>query len=670
DTTAPTVTINQASGQADPTNASPINFTVVFSEPVSGFTASDVTLSGTAGATTATVTGGSTTYNVAVSGMTGDGTVIATVGANGASDAAGNLNLASTSTDNTVTYDTTPPEVTIDLQADSDTGIADDDDITKAASLVFDVDFDEPVSGVTLGDFSLAGTATGCMLDDLSGTGDSYTLTVIDCDEGSVTVTFAADGASDTAGNTGPEADTDGPEVLIDRTAPAATIDLQSGSDTGASSSDNITKANDLVFDVTFDENVFGLNATDFSVGGTASGCLVGAMSGLGDTYTVTLTGCGEGTVILSLSAAGVTDTAGNGNALTSGPTVTVDRTAPAAPSTPDLDAASDSGSSSTDNVTNDQTPTFNGTAEDLSIVTVFDGATPLGTTATDAAGNWSFTSGMLSNGTHSISARATDAAGNQSGPSGSLTVTIDALAPSSAITFPMPGSYDAFQWNAGCSTAFVGDACGTWSDSGLAGVESVAVALRNAAGDYWTGTGNDFSSSTPIWHATTGSTTWNRLIPFSSFPAAGSYTLLSRATDVAGNVQAPPASTTFSVVNPSSPYVFEGFFAPIENPSTLNNAKAGQAIPVKWRLTRDGVPVSDPSSFVALTSRTVYCGSLGTIGIDEIETYTTNSGLQYNGDGKWHFNWKTPKSYAGECRIMTLTLNDGSTHDAYFKFK
>ncbi len=32
DQTAPTVTINQAAGQADPTNASPINFTVVFSE--------------------------------------------------------------------------------------------------------------------------------------------------------------------------------------------------------------------------------------------------------------------------------------------------------------------------------------------------------------------------------------------------------------------------------------------------------------------------------------------------------------------------------------------------------------------------------------------------------------------------------------------------------------
>ena len=32
DTTAPTVTINQAAGQADPTKRRPINFTVVFSE--------------------------------------------------------------------------------------------------------------------------------------------------------------------------------------------------------------------------------------------------------------------------------------------------------------------------------------------------------------------------------------------------------------------------------------------------------------------------------------------------------------------------------------------------------------------------------------------------------------------------------------------------------------
>ena len=38
------MTINQAAGQADPTSASPINFTVVFSEPVTDFATGDVTL--------------------------------------------------------------------------------------------------------------------------------------------------------------------------------------------------------------------------------------------------------------------------------------------------------------------------------------------------------------------------------------------------------------------------------------------------------------------------------------------------------------------------------------------------------------------------------------------------------------------------------------------------
>jgi CSLREA domain-containing protein/uncharacterized repeat protein (TIGR01451 family) len=108
DTTAPSVTINQAGGQADPTSASPIHFTVVFDEPVSGFTGADVTLSGTAGATSATVTeiapNDGTTYDVAVSGMTTSGTVIATIPAGVAQDAAGNGNNANTSTDNSVMY--------------------------------------------------------------------------------------------------------------------------------------------------------------------------------------------------------------------------------------------------------------------------------------------------------------------------------------------------------------------------------------------------------------------------------------------------------------------------------------------------------------------------------------------------------------------------------------
>src|SRR6266511_1031924 len=114
DTTAPTATIDQASTQADPTVVSPIHFTAVFNEPVSGFSGADVSFSSsTAGGTkVATVTeispNNGTTYDVSVSGMTSRGTVVATIPAGGAQDGAGNGNTASTSTDNTVGWDRVP----------------------------------------------------------------------------------------------------------------------------------------------------------------------------------------------------------------------------------------------------------------------------------------------------------------------------------------------------------------------------------------------------------------------------------------------------------------------------------------------------------------------------------------------------------------------------------
>lgn len=104
DRTPPTVTVEQAAGQTDPTTGSPINFTVVFSEPVTGFEAADVLTGGTAGAATVTLTGSGTTYNVAVHGMTRAGTVTVTIPAGAAQDAAANDSAASTSVDNTVTY--------------------------------------------------------------------------------------------------------------------------------------------------------------------------------------------------------------------------------------------------------------------------------------------------------------------------------------------------------------------------------------------------------------------------------------------------------------------------------------------------------------------------------------------------------------------------------------
>lgn len=114
--------------------------------------------------------------------------------------------------------------------------------------------------------------------------------------------------------------------------------------------------------------------------------------------------------------------------------------------------------------------------------------------------------------------------------------------------------------------------------------------------------------------------------------------------------------------------FTFSGFFQPVDN-DVPNIAKAGQTIPVKWRLTdAAGQPVSDPASFVQVSSRptTNACSGNG----DLVETYTGTSGLQYLGDGMWQFNWKTPKSYAGQCRTMVLELSDRSTHMAEFAFR
>ena len=55
-------------------------------------------------ATTVSVSGSGTTYVVSVSGITSDGTLIASIPAGMVHDLAGNLNTASTSTDNSVRF--------------------------------------------------------------------------------------------------------------------------------------------------------------------------------------------------------------------------------------------------------------------------------------------------------------------------------------------------------------------------------------------------------------------------------------------------------------------------------------------------------------------------------------------------------------------------------------
>ena len=200
DYVAPTVTINQAAGQADPTLTGPILFTVVFSKPVTGFATGDIDLGGSSlSGLSAVVTQNTTSnYTVTVTGMSGNGTVVATVGAGVASDLVGNPNSASTSTDNTVTFNTpaSPPTVTINQSAGQP-------DPTATPSIKFDVVFSKPVVGFDGSKVNLgASTAVGNLIAAVTGSGPAYTVTVTGMTAGgSVIASISAGVVDDGSGN-------------------------------------------------------------------------------------------------------------------------------------------------------------------------------------------------------------------------------------------------------------------------------------------------------------------------------------------------------------------------------------------------------------------------------------------------------------------------------------
>lgn len=90
---------------------------------------------------------------------------------------------------------------------------------------------------------------------------------------------------------------------------------------------------------------------------------------------------------------------------------------------------AQNTGAIARDGTTNDNTPTFSGTAPANSFVTIYDGTIKLGTVQADAKGAWSFTPSSLPDGVHSFSTTVT-IGDHTSANSGGFVVTIDTKVP------------------------------------------------------------------------------------------------------------------------------------------------------------------------------------------------------------------------------------------------
>ncbi|SDF58610.1 Ig-like domain-containing protein [Massilia sp. PDC64] len=119
--------------------------------------------------------------------------------------------------------------------------------------------------------------------------------------------------------------------------------------------------------------------------------------------------------------------------------TFTVDALAPDTPAAPVLAAASDTGASSADRITNDTTPTLTGTAQEGGgQVEIYEGSSLLGKADVGSNRMWTFTLGAdkaLRDGDHTLTVVQVDAAGNRSASSAPLTITIDTTAPTVTTT-------------------------------------------------------------------------------------------------------------------------------------------------------------------------------------------------------------------------------------------
>ncbi|MHB8708387.1 MAG: HYR domain-containing protein, partial [Desulfuromonadales bacterium] len=485
--------------------------------------------------------GGSAAVTAANAGDTWTAAFIIT---SGAIDAA-NRNILVTATDNggnaTTTADTS--DATVDSQAptvtDANISISGatgtggaykiGDTVTMSwNNTVAGDNNSDTISSVTA-DFSQFGGSAAVAATNAAGiwtAASTIGSATVDAANRNVSVT-----ATDNAGNATMTADTS--NATVDSQAP--TVTDANISISGATGTGGAFKVGGIVT-MSWDNTAAGDNNDDISAvtvdfsqfGGGAAVAAINSADIWTAAYIITEDGGGSiDATNRNVSVTGVDD-AGNSTTTSDSTNATVDNDSPAVPSTPDMADLADTGSSSTDNITNNVSPTFGGTGDansDLTLNSSLDGA--VGTATSGANGAWSVTPTLLAEGTHNITATAADASGNTS-TSPALVVVIDTTVP---VLNGMPANILA-NTDPGQATAVV-----SWTEPTV--TDNVDSPLLPTA----------LSAPTP------------GLANGSAFPL-GATTMTFQATDSAGNSSS-AASFMVTVVD-NEPPVFSGVPADI----------------------------------------------------------------------------------------------------------
>ena len=278
---SPTVSITTTTD--DPTRTSPISVTITFSEPVSGFEASDLVIGNGSAANLSTPDG--QTYTVDITPVT-DVRVTVDVGAGVAQDASGNPNEPATQF--VIRYDGTEPTVSITSTAD---------DPTRTSPISATITFSEPVSGFEVSDL-VVGNGNAA---NLSASDDkTYTVNITPVADGQVTVNVGAGVVEDAAGN--PNEAANQFSVVYDDTEPTVEIYSPTG---------DPLRTSPITLLVAFSEPVNGFTASDVDVG---NGSVDTVRPYTGNNYWVDIIPEAQSQVTVDMRAGVVEDAAGNPN--------------------------------------------------------------------------------------------------------------------------------------------------------------------------------------------------------------------------------------------------------------------------------------------------------------------------------------------------------------------
>ena len=537
---APTVS-TFSSSTATPRNDSNASYSVVFSQSVTGLATDDFENAGTATGCSYTVTGSGTTYTLSISSCS-DGTIQPRIKTNSVAGSTFDGPASAATTTSTITKDSVAPTASVTVATilasgnasvqSSEAGAAylvnETVTVTNLASITGAADNLQNSVSITTANTNTNLAATGLV----PGTYKLYTI--------------------DGAGNLSAAST----NTISIKPATPGTPDLDAASDLGTSNADNNTSDDTPTFNVS--SLISGASVT---VAATPS-------SGNAVTCSFTSTGNSGSCTFISLSngtysVAAVQSFGGlNSDTSTALANVVINKATISRPARPDLATSSDSGSSSSDDLTNDNTPTINVTGTFTGTATVT--AAKMGSTSvTCSVSSSTCTLSTLSDGVWIITVTDGDATGN-SATSETLSITVDTIAPSTP----------------------------TISAQTVSDRESISIQVAETGTAYlyrWLLTN---TPSTPADVTTKASEFWNSVAvvantstSISTLDLGTGYNYKLYVVDEAGNISS--GSTNLVKVDPASSPTISGPTRPSSSSpadkvgSTLTNVMAVSGLPV-----------------------------------------------------------------------------------------